>query len=160
MLKNIVEGQLAPDFDLEAVGTAQVNLADYKGRYVALFCYPKADTSGCTQESLDFAALFEGFTSQNCAVIGMSPDPVKKQDKFRLKYDLPYALACDPAHEVLKAYGVWVEKSMYGRKYMGVERSTFLIGPDQRIVKIWRKLSVSRHAQEVLNTLQNHTDLA
>ncbi len=156
--KKLIEGQLAPDFDLEAAGPGRITLAEHKGRYVALFFYPKADTSGCTQESLDFAQHYESFTSRNCAVIGMSPNPLKKQNTFRLKHGLPYPLACDVTLETLNAYGVWVEKSMYGRKYMGVERTTLLIDPAQRILQIWRKVSVPGHAQNVFDALQTHVN--
>jgi peroxiredoxin Q/BCP len=115
-----------------------------------LYFYPKDDTSGCTKEAIDFNALRDKFAKAKAVVVGMSPDPVKSHDKFRAKHELSLPLASDETKDTLGAYGVWVEKSMYGRKYMGVERTTALIGPDGRIAKIWRKVKVPGHAEEVL----------
>ena len=115
-----------------------------------LFFYPKDDTSGCTQEAIEFTALKKQFDALGAPVIGMSPDSAKKHDKFKAKHELAVDLVSDEDKDVLGAYGVWVEKSMYGRKYMGVERSTFLIGADGRIARVWRKVKVPGHAAEVL----------
>ncbi len=140
----------APDFNLPRDGKGALSLADFKGRKLVLYFYPKDDTSGCTAEAIAFNGLAKDFEAAGAAIVGVSPDPVKKHDKFRDKYELGFPLLADEAKSVLEAYGVWVEKSMYGRKYMGVERSTFLIGPDGRIARIWRKVKVPGHAHEVL----------
>ena len=144
------EGDTAPAFSLPGDGGVAVSLADFRGRSVALFFYPKDDTSGCTQEAQEFSALTDDFTKAGCTVIGVSPDPLKKHVKFRDKHGLRMNLLSDESKSTLEAYGVWQEKSMYGRKYMGVERSTFLIGKDGRIAKLWRKVKVPGHAAEVL----------
>ncbi|GLI93184.1 hypothetical protein LMG27198_21760 [Methylocystis echinoides] len=144
------EGDSAPAFSLPGAGGETVSLAALKGKKVALYFYPKDDTSGCTKEAIEFNALSDKFAKAKTVVVGMSPDSAKSHDKFRLKYELGLPLAADETKEVLSAYGVWVEKSMYGRKYMGVERSTFLIDEKGRIAKIWRKVKVPGHAEEVL----------
>jgi peroxiredoxin Q/BCP len=144
------EGELAPEFDLPGAGGEKLSLAAFKGKKVALYFYPKDDTSGCTKEAIDFNSLRDKFAKAKTVVVGMSPDPVKSHDKFRAKYELSLPLASDEKKDALGAYGVWVEKSMYGRKYMGVERTTVLIGPDGRIARIWRKVKVPGHAEEVL----------
>jgi peroxiredoxin Q/BCP len=115
-----------------------------------LYFYPKDDTSGCTAEAIAFNGLAGEFAAIGAAIVGASPDPVKKHDKFRQKYELTFPLLADESKEILEAYGVWVEKSMYGKKYLGVERSTFLIGADGRIAQVWRKVKVPGHAEEVL----------
>ena len=140
----------APDFDLPAAGAENIRLSAFAGKPVVLFFYPKDDTSGCTVEAIDFTAALPEFGKLGVEVIGMSPDPVKKHDKFRQKHGLETVLVADEEKQALSAYGVWVEKSMYGRKYMGVERSTFLIGADGRIVRAWRKVKVPGHVAEVL----------
>lgn len=144
------EGDLAPDFSLPGAGGAPVSLGALKGKKVALYFYPKDDTSGCTKEAIEFNALRDKFAKAKTVVVGMSPDPAKSHDKFREKYELALPLASDESKTTLSAYGVWVEKSMYGRKYMGVERSTFLIDANGRIARIWRKVKVPGHAEEVL----------
>jgi peroxiredoxin Q/BCP len=144
------EGDPAPAFDLPGAGGEKLSLAALKGKKVALYFYPKDDTSGCTKEAMDFNSLRDKFAKAKTIVVGMSPDPVKSHDKFRTKYELSLPLASDENKETLGAYGVWVEKSMYGRKYMGVERTTVLIGADGRIARIWRKVKVPGHAEEVL----------
>ncbi|MGA8169484.1 MAG: peroxiredoxin [Methylocystis sp.] len=144
------EGDAAPDFDLPGAGGETLSLAALKGRKLVLYFYPKDDTSGCTKEAIEFNALRDNFAKVKTAVIGLSPDSVKSHDKFRVKYELALPLASDETKATLEAYGVWVEKSMYGRKYMGVERSTFLIGADGRIAKVWRKVKVPGHAEAVL----------
>jgi peroxiredoxin Q/BCP len=143
-------GELAPDFTLPADHGASVALRGLRGRKVVVYFYPKADTPDCTAETMDFSRLKPEFETSGTFVAGISADPVKAQEKFKAKYDLAIPLAWDPGHEMLNAYGVWTEKSMYGRKYMGIERSTFLIGPDGRIARIWRKVKVPGHAEEVL----------
>jgi thioredoxin-dependent peroxiredoxin len=144
------EGDPAPAFTLPGAGGETVSLAALKGRKVALYFYPKDDTSGCTKEAIEFNGLRDKFAKAETVVVGMSPDSVKSHDKFRDKYDIALPLAADENKEVLSAYGVWVEKSMYGRKYMGVERSTFLIDEKGKIARIWRKVKVPGHAEEVL----------
>ncbi len=150
MTKLAQVGDAAPDFSLPRDGGGVLSLADFKGRKLALYFYPKDDTSGCTLEAQDFKRLAGDFAAADAAIVGASPDPVKQHDKFRDKYELTFPLLADETKQVLEAYGVWVEKSMYGRKYMGVERSTFLIGPDGRIARVWRKVKVPGHAEEVL----------
>jgi peroxiredoxin Q/BCP len=145
-----VEGTKAPQFNLPRDGGGTVALSDYAGRKLVLFFYPKDDTSGCTAEASAFSALQPEFEKTNTAILGMSPDSVAKHDKFITKYALGVTLASDEEKSVLEAYGVWVEKSMYGRKYMGVERSTFLIAENGDIEKIWRKVKVPGHAEAVL----------
>jgi thioredoxin-dependent peroxiredoxin len=149
-MANLTEGAIAPDFTLPRDGGGTVSLGDFKGKSVVLFFYPKDDTSGCTTESIAFSGLLSEFSQAGTVVIGMSPDSVKKHDKFAKKYDLSVILASDEDLSVLNSYGVWVEKSMYGRKYMGVERTTLLIGPDGVIRRIWPKVKVAGHAEEVL----------
>lgn len=149
-MAEIEAGQPAPQFDLPGTGSRRIDLAGLAGRIVVLYFYPKDDTSACTQEAIDFSRLKPEFEKAGATVIGVSRDSVKKHDRFRAKHELTIDLASDETYEVLQAYGVWVEKSMYGRKYMGIERSTFLIGADGRIARIWRKVSVKGHAEEVL----------
>ncbi|HUO55659.1 MAG TPA: thioredoxin-dependent thiol peroxidase [Rhodoblastus sp.] len=143
-------GDAAPDFTLPRDGGGQLSLGDFKGKKLVLYFYPKDDTSGCTMEAQEFNALADAFKALGAAVVGASPDPVKKHDKFRDKYELTFPLLSDESKQMLAAYGVWVEKSMYGRKYMGVERSTFLIDPQGKIARVWRKVKVTGHAAEVL----------
>lgn len=154
-MANLTEGALAPDFTLPRDGGGTVSLSDFKGNPVVLFFYPKDDTSSCTTESIAFSGLLDAFFEVGAVVIGMSPDSVKKHDKFAKKYDLSVILASDEDLTVLNSYGVWVEKSMYGRKYMGVERTTLLIGPDGVIRRVWPKVKVAGHAEEVLAATQN-----
>jgi thioredoxin-dependent peroxiredoxin len=140
----------APDFDLPRDGGGRLTLSEFRGRPVVLFFYPKDNTSGCTTESIAFSALAKDFDAKNAVVIGLSPDSVKSHDKFVKKHELTVMLASDEEKTTLEAYGVWKEKSMYGRKYMGVERTTFLIAADGRIARIWPKVKVEGHAEEVL----------
>jgi len=147
-------GDQAPDFDLPGAGGGAVRLADLAGRKAVLYFYPKDDTSGCTLEAQEFNTLREAFAAADTIVIGVSPDSVKSHDKFRVKYDLAFPLASDETKAMLEAYGVWVEKSMYGRKYMGVERTTMLLDRTGGIVRIWRKVKVPGHAEEVLAAAQ------
>jgi peroxiredoxin Q/BCP len=150
MSTKIAVGGKAPGFTLPRDGGGEVSLADFKGKKLVLYFYPKADTEGCTVEAKDFSKLEPAFARAKTAILGVSADPVKKQDRFKTKHDLTIALASDETHEMLEAYGVWAEKSMYGRKYMGILRNTYLIGPDGKIAQIWEKVKVAGHAEEVL----------
>jgi peroxiredoxin Q/BCP len=140
----------APDFTLSAADGSTVRLADLRGAPVVVYFYPKDDTSGCTREARDFSALSGEFAETGARVIGISPDSVSSHQRFRDKYGLSVTLASDADKTAATAYGVWVEKSMYGRKYMGVERSTFLVDRKGRIARVWRKVKVPGHAAEVL----------
>ena len=150
MSAKIAVGAKAPGFTLAHDGGGQVSLADFKGRKLVLYFYPKADTPGCTVEAKDFSRLAPAFARAGTTILGVSADPVPKQDKFKAKYDLSIMLGSDESHEMLAAYGVWAKKSMWGRSYMGVLRNTYLIGPDGRIARIWEKVKVKGHAEEVL----------
>jgi peroxiredoxin Q/BCP len=143
-------GSPAPDFTLAKDGGGTVSLATLKGKAVVLYFYPKDDTSGCTLEAQNFNQRLADFAAANAVVIGVSPDSVASHDKFKKKYALGFDLASDEGKAMLEAYGVWVEKSMYGRKYMGVERTTFLIDKAGKIARIWHKVKVPGHADEVL----------
>jgi thioredoxin-dependent peroxiredoxin len=150
MAKELVEGDIAPDFELPTDGGGQAHLKDLMGKPVVIYFYPKDDTSGCTAQAIAFNGLRAKFAAAGATVIGISPDSAVSHDKFKQKHDLKIALAADPERAAIEAYGVWKEKSMYGRKYFGVERSTFVIGRDGRIARIWRKVKVPGHADEVL----------
>ncbi len=143
-------GAKAPAFTLPCDGGGTVSLADYAGRTLELYFSPRADTSGCIKEAIDFSRLKSAFSKAGTEVLGVSADPVPAQDKFKAKHKLTIALASDEKHRMLEAYGVWQEKSMYGRKFMGIARTTFLIDADQRIAHVWPKVSVTGHAEEVL----------
>ncbi|AGF74545.1 bacterioferritin comigratory protein [Bartonella australis AUST/NH1] len=149
-MTKITQGDVAPDFDLPRDGGGRLRLSDLRGKPVVLYFYPKDDTSGCTSEAIDFTRLKEEFNKIGVIVIGMSPDEVSKHDRFKAKHNLDIILASDEEKTTLEAYGVWVEKNMYGRKYMGVERTTFLIDSTGKIAKEWRKVSVPGHAENVL----------
>ena len=140
----------APRFSLPRDGGGNISLDEFAGRKLVLYFYPKADTPGCTLESQAFSALRSAFEKAGTAVLGVSADPIKAQDDFKRKYSLEIPLASDETRQMIQDYGVWVEKSMYGRKYMGIERVTFLIDPNGRIARIWRKVKVKGHADEVL----------
>ena len=146
----LAEGDKAPPFTLLRDGGEHVSLKDFKGRNLVLYFYPKADTPGCTTESIAFSTLRAAFAKAGTDILGVSADSVAKQDKFKAKHKLTIALGSDESKEMLEAYGAWGEKSMYGLKFVGVIRKTFLIGPDSRIVKIWPKVRVKGHAEEVL----------
>jgi len=150
MASKIAVGAKAPSFKLPRDGGGEVSLSEFHGQKLVLYFYPKADTSGCTREAVDFTKLLGTFTKAGTAVLGVSADPVVRQDKFKAKHKLKIALGSDETHKMLEAYGVWAEKSLYGRKYMGILRNTYLIGPDGRIARIWEKVKVDGHAQEVL----------
>lgn len=150
MVKELVDGDMAPNFELPTDGGGQAHLKALKGKPVVIYFYPKDDTSGCTAEAIAFNGLRAKFAAAGATVIGVSPDSAASHDKFKRKHDLEIALAADPERSAIEAYGVWKEKSMYGRKYFGVERSTFLIDREGRIAKVWRKVKVPGHADEVL----------
>jgi len=143
-------GVKAPSFSLPRDGGSTVALADFAGHKLVLYFYPRANTSGCTRESIDFSRLKDAFARADTHVVGVSADPVSAQDNFKARHKLTVALASDEKHRMLEAYGVWQQKSLYGRKFMGIVRSTFLIGPDQRIARIWPKVTVEGHAEDVL----------
>jgi peroxiredoxin Q/BCP len=146
----VAEGARAPAFRLPRDGGQAVSLADFSGRKLVLFFYPRADTPGCTKEAIDFTRLQSKFAESQTAVLGVSADPPKAQEAFRDKHELSIPLVSDEAHEMLEAYGVWGEKSMYGKIFQGILRTTVLIGADGRIIKIWRNVKVDGHADEVL----------
>ncbi len=149
-MPELKEGDKAPEFSLPRDGGETMSLSSMAGKPAVLYFYPKDDTSGCTAESIAFSALKKDFDTLGVAVAGVSPDSVKSHEKFRTKHKLTVPLIADEDKKMLEAYGVWTEKSMYGKKYMGVERSTFLIGKDGRIARVWRKVKVPGHAEEVL----------
>jgi len=146
----LTEGAKAPAFKLPRDGGQTVSLSDFKGKKLVLFFYPKADTPGCTRESIEFSKLRAGFAKAGTEVLGISADPVKAQDAFKKKHKLTVGLLSDEQHEMLEAYGVWGKKSMYGKTFMGIVRTTVLIGPDGKIARIWPKVKVDGHAEEVL----------
>jgi thioredoxin-dependent peroxiredoxin len=146
-------GIKAPDFTLPTDGNGSVTLSALKGKKVVLYFYPKDDTSGCTAEACAFRDILPRFKKMDAIVIGISRDSVASHDKFKKKYELPFALAADTEGKVTEKYGVWVQKSMYGRKYMGIERATFLIDEKGTIEQIWHKVKVPGHADEVLKAV-------
>ena len=150
MGQELTEGSLAPAFTLPRDGGDSLSLKDFKGRNLVLYFYPKADTPGCTREAIAFSKLRSAFAKADTEIVGVSADPVKAQDKFKAKHKLTVALASDETKQMLAAYGAWGEKSMYGRKFMGVIRKTFLIDRKGRIARIWPKVAVEGHADEVL----------
>lgn len=151
MSSTLKAGDNAPKFSLPRDGGGTVSLADFTGRKLVLYFYPKDDTSGCTREAMDFTTLDPAFAAAGATILGVSPDSVASHDKFRKKHGVGVALASDESRSMLEAYGVWVQKSMYGRSYMGVERTTMLIDPSGKIARIWTKVKVPGHAGEVLN---------
>lgn len=144
------EGMPAPDFTLPTDGGGSLTLSSLRGRKVVLYAYPQDDTTSCTNEALSFDALRDDFAAAGTTVIGISPDSVKRHDKFKQKYDLKLTLVSDEERKAIEAYGLWVEKQMYGRHYMGVERSTFLIDAVGKIARVWAKVRVKGHAEAVL----------
>lgn len=147
-------GDKAPDFDLSDDAGGKVTLASFRDRLLVLYFYPKDDTSGCTREAIDFSALRGEFEKAGAAVLGVSADSVASHARFKAKHKLELTLGSDDSKGMLAAYGVWAEKSMYGRKYMGIERTTFLIGKDGRICAVWSKVKVPGHAAEVLGAVK------
>jgi peroxiredoxin Q/BCP len=148
------EGQPAPDFQMPATGERTVSLQSMQGRPFLLYFYPRADTPGCTKEACAFQEALPQLGKLGLEVIGVSRDKMPALEKFAAKYGLTFPLASDVEGRASEAYGTWVEKSMYGRKYMGMERSTFLVGADGRIAQVWRKVSVPKHAAEVMKAVQ------
>ena len=146
-------GSKAPDFTLPSDTDGSVTLSDFRGRKVVLYFYPKDDTSGCTTQACDLRDAMPRFEDVDAVVLGVSPDPVSSHAKFRAKYDLNFPLLADEDHAVAEAYGVWKEKSMYGRTYMGIERSTFLIDEDGVVQEAWRKVSPKQHVELVMGAL-------
>lgn len=149
------EGDLAPAIRLADENGDRFDLANLRGRNVVLYFYPKADTPGCTKESCEFRDANSRFSAQDTVIVGVSPDKSGAQLKFKAKFNLPFVLLADPDHTAATAYGVWKEKSMYGRKYMGIERTTFLIGKDGRIRKIFSKVKPEGHAAQVFEALNS-----
>ncbi len=147
-------GEAAPDFDLESEGGGRVSLSALKGKPVVVYFYPKDNTPGCTKEAIAFSELIGEFNALGATVVGLSPDTAKKHDNFVAKHDLAVRLGADTENATAEAYGVWVEKSMYGKKYMGVERSTFLVDANGKIAEIWRKVKVPGHAEAVLEAVR------
>ena len=154
-MTDITEGSKAPAFDMATADGGRVTLDGLKGRKVVLYFYPKADTPGCTNEARDFSEHIDSFDAAGATVIGVSRDPVKKLDRFKAKYDLKVILGSDEPEDVTEAFGVWVQKKLYGREYMGIERATFLIDGAGVVRRVWRKVSVKGHAAEVLAAAQS-----
>ena len=152
-MPSLSEGDKAPDFTLPADNNSEISLKSLKGKKIVLYFYPKDMTPGCTTESCDFRDHMGVLKKQGVAVIGISRDSVERHDKFKAKHDLNFPLGADEDGAVCGKYGVWVEKSLYGRKFMGIERATFLIGEDGKILKIWRKVKVKNHVREIIDTL-------
>lgn len=147
-------GDKAPDFTLAKNGGADLTLSSLKGKKVVLYFYPKDDTPGCTKEACAFRDSHQVFSNKNTIIIGISKDPVSKHEKFIQKYDLPFSLVSDEEGKVCESYGVWVEKNMYGRKYMGIDRATFLIDADGVVQEIWRKVKVTGHIEKVIEKIK------
>lgn len=154
MTDPITVGAQAPEFTMPRDGGEQISLADFTGQAVVLYFYPKDDTPGCTKEALAFTEHASAFADAGAVVIGVSRDSVDKHDKFKAKHDLDVILAADDAGEVVETYGVWVEKNMYGKKYMGIERATFLIDAHGAVAQVWRKVKVPGHAEAVLEAVR------
>ena len=150
MTEPLGPGKKAPSFALPRDGGGEISLQDFAGQNLVLYFYPKADTPGCTREAQAFSKLAASFKRAGTAVLGVSADPVKAQDKFKTKYGLSIPLASDETRQMLTAYGVWGEKSMYGKKYMGISRVTYLIDKNGKVAQVWPKVSVDGHAEEVL----------
>lgn len=148
-------GKKAPPFTLEDQNGEKVKLSQFSGQYVVLYFYPKDNTPGCTTEACDFRDHTKKFEKANAVVLGVSPDAASSHQKFIKKFDLPFRLLVDEQHEVAEKYGVWGEKSLYGKKFMGIIRSTFLIGPDGKIVSVWSKVKIDGHVAEVLKALKS-----
>jgi peroxiredoxin Q/BCP len=147
------EGTMAPDFKLPTDGGGEVSLSDYRGKKVVLYFYPKDNTSGCTTEACNFRDDYSEIVAAGAAVLGVSPDSVKSHDGFKAKFSLPFALLSDPDHEVAETYGAWGEKKMYGKTYMGIIRSTFIIDEEGVIAKVFPRVRPKNHSQEVVYAL-------
>ncbi|RSK26162.1 thioredoxin-dependent thiol peroxidase [Bacillus sp. HMF5848] len=150
-----IVGQVAPDFTLPANNGETMTLSELRGKYVVLYFYPKDMTPGCTTEACDFRDKHEDFSNLNTIIVGVSPDPVARHEKFIEKYNLPFILLADEDNQAAEAFNVWKLKKNFGKEYMGIERSTFLIDPEGKIVKEWRKVKVKGHVEEALETLQD-----
>lgn len=155
-MTDLKQGDAAPDFTLETQNGASVTLADFKNQFLVLYFYPKDDTPGCTKEALGFSETKGKFAALNAQILGVSRDTVAKHEKFIVKHALSVSLGADESGKVTEDYGVWVEKNMYGKTYMGIERATFLIGPDGKIAEVWRKVRVKNHVETVLEALAKH----
>lgn len=153
-MADLTVGDTAPDFDLEGDGGERVSLSALQGKPVVVYFYPKDNTPGCTKEAIAFSGLTEEFDKLGVTVVGLSPDSAKKHDNFIAKHNLSVRLGADTDTKTAEAYGVWVEKSMYGKKYMGVERSTFLVDANGKLARIWRKVKVQGHAEDVLDAVR------
>ena len=149
-------GSKAPAFTLPASNGGEVSLSDYAGKYVVIYFYPKDDTPGCTKEAIAFTAHKAAFKALGAEILGISKDTPAKHDKFIAKHELDIPLGSDETGGMIEAYGSWVEKNMYSKKYMGIDRSTFLIGPDGTFLEIWRKVRVKEHVEKVLDALKSH----
>lgn len=149
-------GDKAPNFSMPSDGGGTVSLSGFKGRHLVLYFYPKDDTPGCTKEAIGFTESKAEFDALKTSILGVSKDTPAKHDKFIAKHDLKVGLGSDESGEMIESYGVWVEKNMYGKKYMGIERATYLIGPDGTILEIWRKVRVKDHVSAVLTAVQKH----
>lgn len=153
MTKTLTLGKAAPKFSLPTDGSGAVSLSDKEDHWLVLYFYPRDDTPGCTTEAIEFSANLKAFDALNADIIGVSKDTVAKHDKFKAKHDLTITLASDESGAMLEAYGVWVEKNMYGKTYMGIQRATVLIDPKGNIAHIWPKVKVKGHVEDVLETL-------
>lgn len=151
---SVNEGDKAPAFKMPTDGGGSVSLKDMKGKAVVLYFYPKDSTPGCTKEACGFRDLMPDFSKVDAEIIGVSRDSVKRHDNFKAKYELPFLLASDEDGAVCENYGVWVEKSMYGKKFMGIERATFLIDSKGKVQKVWRKVKVAGHVEDVLEAVK------
>jgi len=149
-------GDKAPNFSMPSDSDGTVSLSDYKGKFLVLYFYPKDDTPGCTKEAIGFSELKSNFNDLNAAILGISKDTAAKHDKFIAKHNLTVRLGSDEDGKMIESYGVWVEKNMYGKKYMGIERATYLISPEGKILDIWRKVRVKDHVAAVLDALKQH----
>lgn len=152
----IEKGQLAPDFELPASDGKQVKLSDYRGKHVVLYFYPKDMTPGCTTEACDFRDQHKSFEELDAVVLGVSPDPVARHEKFIEKYGLPFTLLADEEHVVAEQYGVWKLKKNFGKEYMGIERSTFIIDKEGKVARVWDKVKVSGHVDEALQFIKEN----
>lgn len=147
-------GQLAPDFELLADNGEKVKLSDFRGKYVVLYFYPKDMTPGCTTEACDFRDHHESFAELDAVILGISPDPIERHQKFKEKHNLPFLLLVDEDHQVAEAYDVWKLKKNFGKEYMGIERSTFILDKEGKLVKEWRKVKVKGHVEEALRYIR------